>query len=243
MDPKKLQYIVESATKDEALEQAERLQRGELSQQEAEAMRTSSEPDQAILYELYRPLDDLEKRRLLRAKTGITGTMRGATLALAAAAVLAVVFVQRPLEPEPAEVRTLALAAEIESGQHKLGDLTVREIDIGGCTGAVIGAKGGEGRLPPDQKALAFFKRDGEVIPWPVEFKYHEPTGYLVTTPNCAPIPSTVAREGEWQLVVVYGSALPSLKKAQDVVRGSSRPPWARYNVAPTTVKLRRAAP
>lgn len=249
MDPKKLKYILERAAQDDQLEEAERLQRGELSAEEAEALRKSKSPDAEVLYELYRPLDDLEKHRLLGAATRKRSPIgiAAAAMAVAAAAVLAVVSVQWANPTEPVQIIAGADSAKIVDGHHTLGSADGPEpsgskgqpvIYIGGCISPVVMSPDREGRLPAGKQVMTFFQRGSEVVPWPVEFQYNEPTGDLRTKDTCARVPSAGLSAGPWQLVVVHGSSLPSVRQAESVLRGAFRPPWSHWNIARIEVQV-----
>lgn len=240
MDPRKLEYILERAADDERIEQFARWQRGELSQEEVETLLASKEPDAAVLRELYRPLDDLEKQRLLRA--AVRRKPARWLVAAAVAAILALVVIQRLIQPEPVQVAVHTDAAMLVNNQPTLGaaDTSAQPVvDLGGCLAPVVMAGQKEGRLGPSEQVLTFFQRGAEVVFWPVEFTYQESTGDLRSRVSCAPIPTAGLTAGTWDIVVVHGRSLPSVAQAEAVLRGGRRPPWARWNIARIPVQLR----
>lgn len=255
MDPTKLKYIVERAAQDEQLEQLERLQRGELTQGEAEALRTAKAPDAEVLYELYRPLDDLEKQRVLRAARSQTQgdsktqTRRrgiaGAVSLVAMAAGLGIVSMQWAGQTEPAQLVAVSESVQSENGHDMLGAAekpTQRTARLGGCLSVALVAAEPEGRLKPDTQALLFLQNQRELVRWPVELRYSEKTGGLTATQSCVPLPSSGLSAGSWKLVSVYGSSLPPVQQAESVLRGASKPLFARWKIASADVKLQPAA-
>lgn len=242
MDPTKLKYVVERAAQDEQLEQLERLQRGELTPEEAAALRASKAPDAEVLYELYRPLDDLEKQRLLRAaqKPARTGIAAVAVIA-SMAAVLGLVSVQWSAQVEPVEVLASAEPEKLVNGHHTLGsaDAAARPVvHLDGCMAPVVMSPEREGRLKEGTQAMAFFQRAGEVVPWPIAFHYDAASGTLRAEESCSRLPSRGLSAGSWRLVIVHGSSLPSAQQAESVLRGAFRPPWARWKTQSTEVEV-----
>lgn len=246
MDPKKLPYIIERAVKDELIEQGERLQRGELPDRDAEALRTSTDPEARVVYELYRPLTDIEKQRLRRpARKGVPAGLAAAVASVAAAAVVLLVAA-RPLAPEPATAIVASGAAELDQGHHVLGAAAtsaVPVVDIGGCTTLLLAARERSARLPSDEQAMAFWQRGDTIVRWPARLRYTEASGLLTGQELCTRLPVEGLSEGEWQLAIVYGRELPSEAQARSALRGAWIPFWARWSITRTPVQLRRVNP
>jgi len=244
MDPIKLKYIVERAAVDEQLRRAERLQRGELSAEEIEAMRTSADPEERALYELFRPLDDLEKRRILSV-TNPSRTRRtwlAVAGGLCAAAACALLYAGS-LRSDPARVVVTPQSAKLENGSRVLGpggDEHTPVIDLGGCTVADLRPIERDKRLAADEKLLAFFRQGDAIIPWPASFRFNEATGSFKGTEHCMPIPVEGLSSGVSQLVIIHGRSLPSESAALRAVRSGRPPWWASWQVVRTEVVLRQ---
>lgn len=250
MDPIKLHYILERAASDEAIDQAQRLQAGELSAAEAEAMRTSPDEQVRALYELYRPLDEIEQQRLLRgSRRAGRRVWQGVGASLAAAASIAVVAVPRLLQPGAVVVRLDAMdtsQADKDGVQHLDGrpgqpGQGPMPLTLPGCAHAILKPPLHQEKLSPGGRQRAFFVQGDAVVEWTDPMRYHTVSGTF-SHEHCAPLPVAGLHPGPAQLVVFSGYWLPDGTEVASLLRKEERPRWSLWTrTAPLPVVFRSA--
>lgn len=246
MDPTKLRYVLERAGRDELIAQAERLQRGELSPAEAEAMRTSEDPEVAKLYELYRPLDDMEKQRLhpRRRRSSALPWALPATM-MSAAAALVLWALPAALRPVSATLALAPVNTEIKGGARLLGPSSsshgnVDELDLSGCAElGLMPAANQSGSLNAETEVRVYLQQEGNLTPWPLSLRYEPQNGVIATT-SCQALPAGALHEGEAKLIFLYGRSLPSQERAMELLSAGSLPYWRRWEQTARPVKLVR---
>lgn len=241
MDPTKLRYVLERAGRDELIAQAERLQRGELSPAEVEAMRTSEDPEVAKLYELYRPLDDLEKQRVhpRRRRSSPLSWALPATMMSAAAALL-LWALPAALRPVSATLAVPNINTALQGGGPSLGRSSSEGLDLSGCVElGLVPAPDRLGSLSAATEVLVFLQQASVVTPWPLSLRYEPKTGVVRTT-SCQVLPAGALHEGEARLIFLYGRSLPSQQRAMELLKAGSLPYWRRWDTTDRVVKLER---
>ncbi len=252
MSPDKLRYILESARRAERDDKAEQSLEHLYSGDNAELSHGIPDPEDHESNELFRPLDDIEKQRILSASgwLGPQGPQRKMSwkrwgaVALAAAAALIVYFQSRP---KPVSSYAIVLdyrhSPRDDKGARLLGHSSFpsgdSEVDgterlDGDVCPRLLLSPTAQGATATEVRAV--FVSDGARVPWDLSVERLS-DGLLKSVGACVPLPRL--SPGMWRLVVLIGRRLPSDSQTVDaaVRTGRSSQP-SEWQVAERMVEI-----
>lgn len=254
MNPDKLRYILESARRAERDDKAEQSLDHLYSADNVGLSHDIPDPEDHESNELFRPLDDIEKQRILSA-SGWLGPQRpqrrmrwkrwgAGALAFAAAAALIVYFQSRPKpvgsyaivldyrdSPRDDKGARLLGHSSFPSGHAEVDGTTHLDRDV--CPRLLLSPMA-QGATATEVRAV--FVRDRTRVPWDLSVERLS-DGLLKSVGACVPLPRL--SPGMWRLVVLVGRRLPNDSQTIDaaVRTGRSSQP-SEWQVAERMVEI-----